>query len=209
SAHFFAYRLGPPEELGAFLVGNVAGAWNAEWVGEVGAQGWMSVRAAVTAIGRNRSLTSLLRACVDFGGDVDTVAAIALGAASMSEDYARDLPAALVNGLEDGPFGRDFLRSLDRRLLERFGFEPRTYVARDGPRLQLRVGHFHVCYDVGEAGGARQGRATQGDEEDGGHPMKIIALRDARASLSSYVEQAQGDRLLITKHGRPAALLIG
>jgi len=125
SAHFFAFRLGTPDELGAFLVENVAGAWDAEWVGEVGPKGWMSVRAAITAIGRNRSLTSLLRECVDFGGDVDTVAAIALGAASMSEDYARDLPEALVNGLENGPFGRDFLRSLDRRLLEKFGFEPR------------------------------------------------------------------------------------
>lgn len=126
AAHFFAHRLGQPEELGAFLVENVRGAWDAEWVGEVGPKGWMSVRAAVTAIRRNRSLTALLRACVDFGGDVDTVAAIALGAASMSEDYARDLPQALVDGLENGPFGRDFLRSLDRRLLEKFGFEPRA-----------------------------------------------------------------------------------
>jgi ADP-ribosylglycohydrolase len=126
SAHYFAYRLGPPDELGAFLVENVNGAWDTEWVGEVGPKGWMSVRAAVTAIGHNRSLTSLLRECVDFGGDVDTVAAIALGAASMSEDYARDLPQALVDGLENGPFGRDFLRALDRRLLERFGFEPRA-----------------------------------------------------------------------------------
>jgi ADP-ribosylglycohydrolase len=126
SAHFFAYRLGEPEELGAFLVANVAGAWDAEWVGEVGPKGWMSVRAAVTAIGRNRSLASLLRDCVDFGGDVDTVAAIALGAASMSESYAHDLPAALLDGLEDGPFGRDFLRALDRRLLEKFGFAPRA-----------------------------------------------------------------------------------
>jgi len=126
SAHFFAYRLGPPEELGAFLVENVDGAWDAEWVGEVGHKGWMSVRAAITAIGHNRSLSSLLRECVDFGGDVDTVATIALGAASMSEDYAQDLPQALVDGLENGPFGRDFLSALDRRLLERFGFEPRA-----------------------------------------------------------------------------------
>ncbi|MFT3775725.1 MAG: ADP-ribosylglycohydrolase family protein [Minicystis sp.] len=126
AAHFFAYRLGSPEELGAFLVENVEGAWDAAWVGEVGPKGWMSVRAAITAIRRNRSLASLLRDCVEFGGDVDTVAAIALGAASMSEDYARDLPEALVDGLENGPFGRDFLRSLDRRLLQKLGFEPRT-----------------------------------------------------------------------------------
>ena len=39
--------------------------------------------------------------------------------------------------------------------------------------------------------------------------MKIVPLREAKASLSSYVEQAQRDRVLITKHGRPAALVIG
>jgi ADP-ribosyl-[dinitrogen reductase] hydrolase len=120
AAHFFAYRLGGPAELGAFLVDHVPGAWDVEWVGEVGPKGWMSVRAAVTAVGRNHSLTSLLRACVDFGGDVDTVAAVALGAASLSEDYVHDLPAALIDGLENGPCGRDFLCALDRQLLERF-----------------------------------------------------------------------------------------
>lgn len=126
ATHFFAYRIGPPDRLGAFLVEHASGAWDAKWVGEVGAKGWMSVRAAVTAIGRNRSLTALLRDCVDFGGDVDTVAAIALGAASMSEYYAHDLPDALVVGLENGPFGRDSLRVLDAKLFERFGITTRA-----------------------------------------------------------------------------------
>jgi ADP-ribosyl-[dinitrogen reductase] hydrolase len=122
SAHFFAYRLGKPSALGSFLVAHVAGEWDRTFVGEVGPKGWMSVRAAVTALGRNQSLSALLHDCVEFGGDVDTVAAIALGAASMSEDYAADLPPTLALGLENGPFGRDFIRALDQRLLAKFGF---------------------------------------------------------------------------------------
>jgi len=39
--------------------------------------------------------------------------------------------------------------------------------------------------------------------------MKIVPLREAKATLSGCVEAAQQDRVLITKHGRPAALVIG
>ena len=39
--------------------------------------------------------------------------------------------------------------------------------------------------------------------------MKVVPLREAKASLSRYVDRAQTDRVLITRHGRPAALVIG
>jgi prevent-host-death family protein len=39
--------------------------------------------------------------------------------------------------------------------------------------------------------------------------MKVVPLREAKASLSSYIQQSQKDRVLITKHGRPAALVMG
>jgi prevent-host-death family protein len=39
--------------------------------------------------------------------------------------------------------------------------------------------------------------------------MKVVALREAKASLSGYIAKSQQDRVLITKHGRPAALVIG
>lgn len=39
--------------------------------------------------------------------------------------------------------------------------------------------------------------------------MKTVALREAKQSLSGYVEHAQRERVLITKHGKPAALVIG
>lgn len=39
--------------------------------------------------------------------------------------------------------------------------------------------------------------------------MKVVALREAKATLSRCVEAAQRDRILITRHGKPAALVIG
>ncbi len=39
--------------------------------------------------------------------------------------------------------------------------------------------------------------------------MKTVALREAKQSLSGYVEHAQRERVLITRHGKPAALVIG
>ena len=39
--------------------------------------------------------------------------------------------------------------------------------------------------------------------------MKVVAVREAKASLSEYIEESQRDRVLITRHGKPAALVIG
>jgi prevent-host-death family protein len=39
--------------------------------------------------------------------------------------------------------------------------------------------------------------------------MKVVALRDAKQQLSGCVVRAQRERVLITKQGRPAALMIG
>ncbi len=39
--------------------------------------------------------------------------------------------------------------------------------------------------------------------------MKVVALAKAKNELSAYVEEAQRGRVLVTRHGRPAALIIG
>jgi ADP-ribosylglycohydrolase len=65
---------------------------------------------------RNQSVADLLVDCVNFGGDVDTVAAIAMAAAACADDIVRDIPDTLWNGLENGRFGRDSLIELDQDL---------------------------------------------------------------------------------------------
>jgi ADP-ribosylglycohydrolase len=115
--HYFLYDLGTKEDLGAFLEGQVPGPWSAPWIGKVGPKGWMSVRAAITAVARNQRLSDLLIDCVAFTGDVDTVATIALAAASCSREYEQDLPENLVLMLENGTYGRDYLVDLNARLM--------------------------------------------------------------------------------------------
>lgn len=117
AAHYFAYRLGPVSDLPAFLEVHVPNEWLRPHKGKVGAEGVSAVRAAVTAIVAERSLAALLKRCVDFTGDVDTVAAVALGAASCSEEYVHDLPERLAADLESGAWGAPYLRALDERLM--------------------------------------------------------------------------------------------
>lgn len=116
-SHYFIYRLGPKRELGVFLENHVAGEWSKLWQGEVKSKGWMSVRAAITAVMRNDSLSELLKDCIAFTGDVDTVAAIALAAASCSQEITQDLPEHLIAGLENDSYGREYIMALDRKLM--------------------------------------------------------------------------------------------
>jgi ADP-ribosyl-[dinitrogen reductase] hydrolase len=116
-SHYFIYKLGQKHELGQFLDAHVPGEWSNPWQGEVRSKGWMSVRAAITAVMRNDGLSELLKDCIAFTGDVDTVAAIALAAASCSEEIAKDLPNHLISGLENDTYGRDYIIDLDRKLM--------------------------------------------------------------------------------------------
>lgn len=118
-SHYFIYRLGAKQQLGEFLETHVCGEWSKPWQGEVRSKGWMSVRAAITAVIRNDSLSELLKDCIAFTGDVDTVGAIALAAAACSEEITQDLPNHLIDGLENGTYGRDYIIQLDKQLMAR------------------------------------------------------------------------------------------
>jgi ADP-ribosyl-[dinitrogen reductase] hydrolase len=120
--HYFLYNRGAKADLGAFLDSHVPGyAWAEPWQGKVGAQGWVSVKAAITAVMGHDCLSAMLLACIDFTGDVDTVATIAMGAASCSPEVKQDLPEHLVDRLENGTYGRDYIQILDRQLLAKVG----------------------------------------------------------------------------------------
>ena len=54
------------------------------------------------------------------GGDTDTLATIAMAAASLS-DLPNDLSPTLLAELEEGPRGAELLVPLDQQLAQRFG----------------------------------------------------------------------------------------
>lgn len=118
-AHYFLYDVGEKSGVGDWLNRHIHSDinWAEPYRGKVKAKGWMSVRAAITAVTRNDSLSALLKDCIAFTGDVDTVASIALACASHSKEYKNDLPQDLIDTLENGQYGRDYLVELDRHLL--------------------------------------------------------------------------------------------
>ncbi|MEV0681766.1 ADP-ribosylglycohydrolase family protein [Actinosynnema sp. NPDC050436] len=117
AVHYCRYDLGPVAEVGGWVADRLGSpVWARPWTGPVGSKGVMSVRAALTALAGGSSASGVLRACVAWTGDVDTVATVALAAASTSSRVVADLPAVLVEGLENGRYGRDHLARLDARL---------------------------------------------------------------------------------------------
>lgn len=121
AVHYCHHNLGPVARVGHWVDSQLhSGGWSQPWHGKVGAKGWMSVRAALTAMTVSTSMSEILRACVAFTGDVDTVATIALAAVSRSAEIARDLPPVLLRDLERGRYGYDYLADLDTRLLSAF-----------------------------------------------------------------------------------------
>lgn len=120
SVWHFAHGGGKKADLSAFLEATVPHpgwpAWREDYQGKVGLEGMRCVQAALTAVRRNDNLRDLLKDCIDFTGDVDTVAAIAMGVASVCPEYDKGIPQALYDGLENGNYGRDYLEALDDRL---------------------------------------------------------------------------------------------
>lgn len=125
AVHYCHHRIGPTREVATWVEHQLrrrggTQEWARPWRGKVGGQGVMSARAALTALTGATRLSELLRECIAFTGDVDTVATIALAAASRAADIEQDLPGHLYDTLENGRYGRDHLAALDERLLHRF-----------------------------------------------------------------------------------------
>jgi ADP-ribosyl-[dinitrogen reductase] hydrolase len=116
-SHYFAHDRGPKALLGSFLEATVPGwAWSEDWTEWATVMGIPCTHAAITAVRNGSSLQEVLMLSVSVGGDVDTVAAIAMFAASLCPEIKNDLPDSLYDGLENGEFGKDYLMKLDRQL---------------------------------------------------------------------------------------------
>jgi len=118
ATHYFLYKVGLKSKLCEFIEAHIDGNWAEPWQGKVGSKGWMSVKAALTALLQSHSMSDLLRASIAFTGDVDTVATIALAAGAHSDEIEQDLPDHLYQGLERSQFGYEYIKKLDKKLLE-------------------------------------------------------------------------------------------
>jgi ADP-ribosyl-[dinitrogen reductase] hydrolase len=123
ATHYMYYGFGSRQDLGHWLDQTLAVhgyRWSKPWQGSVGSPGTESTHAAITAVMEATSLRDLLIRCVAFTGDVDTVAAIAMGAAWGYPDLPNDLAESLLTGLEPHSSLKGLMADLDNKLLAKY-----------------------------------------------------------------------------------------
>jgi len=93
--------------------------WNPK-SGHVRVFAWDVVEAAIYAIEEHNSLKKILKQCVDYCGDTDTSAAVAMAAASCCKQIKSDLPPKLIDNLENKTYGKGYLLELDEKLAAKY-----------------------------------------------------------------------------------------
>lgn len=133
--HYFYHRLGPKENLCQWLKstyfgdaihedepfeadGEIVKCWKPGQ--RVRCHAWDCLESAIYAIESHNTMSGVLQQCIAYTGDVDTVAAIAMGPASCSDEIEQNLPVELTDNLENRTYGKSYLLELDRRLYEKF-----------------------------------------------------------------------------------------
>ncbi|MBX2859064.1 MAG: ADP-ribosylglycohydrolase family protein [Cellvibrionaceae bacterium] len=116
SAHYFIYNVGKKDNLTEFVEHHTEFIWNSNWTAPVACCGQETVNALLTVLKKSASLKDILVNSVAFSGDVDTVAATGLGIGCCSKEYDTALPTFLYEDLEDGRFGKSYLKVIDTQL---------------------------------------------------------------------------------------------
>lgn len=116
--HYFIYQKGKKASLLEYLQDIQHIKWKGNWQGEVGVNAKETVEAVLTVLLQENTLTNMLKKSVDFGGDVDTVASLALAIGKMSVEIENDLPKWLYKDLENEKYGMDYILELDKNLLK-------------------------------------------------------------------------------------------
>ena len=121
AAHYFIYKIGIKKYFRKYINDIINHNFITPWNGNiVSSSGIDCVIAAFTAIENNDNLKDILKESINYTGDVDTVASIALGIASCSNEIEKNLPLELYTQLENGTYGRDYLINLDQKLKAKF-----------------------------------------------------------------------------------------
>jgi ADP-ribosylglycohydrolase len=132
AVHYFLHKNGSKDGLWDYLKNhpfeaNISSVWEEKWPAKtrVTSDAIPCVKAAITAVVETDSFSKCLLHCVDYTGDVDSIAAMAMGIASVipnEKEMKSDLPQNLLDGLENGEYGFNYLRKLDILLLGKSRF---------------------------------------------------------------------------------------
>ena len=119
-SHFVLHTDEPLSRMREFMLDHVPdlSAINMSWKGRVAGDelGMYTVQAVRTILVSSNTLSDVIRQTLEFGGDTDSVGAIAMGIASCRLE--NDLPDFFEKQLESGgTYGVSFLRELGSRLM--------------------------------------------------------------------------------------------
>ncbi len=122
SAWYLRNKAGPLKDLQKWLSSQGMPVFEHVWHGKVGIEGMQCALAAIFTVTTSTTMLEVLKRSVDWGGDTDTVAAIACGLASLTDEIVdnTDEKPFLLRDLENGAYGRDYLIKLDKTLFAEF-----------------------------------------------------------------------------------------
>lgn len=119
-AHYALHKGLQVQNITQVLATHKLDQWDFNWTKAVSVDAFDTLSAALTCLVNKRSISELLKSCVDLCGDTDSVASIAVGLASCFNEYSNDLPSALIDNLDESTYGINYLNALEAKLQYRY-----------------------------------------------------------------------------------------
>lgn len=117
AAHYFLYKKGEKKQLAQYLEHILSLSFNFQRESTLKMEAMPTVNTVIALVLEYKSMSACLKEAVSLGGDTDTVASLALSILSLCSDTINDLPEWMYLALENNSFGKDYLISLDKKLL--------------------------------------------------------------------------------------------
>lgn len=118
--HYFLYKNVNKNELRDRLLMEIEEIYRTDKTDRVACDAIDTVDAVLTVLLKSNTFSEILINSIELGGDTDSVASIALGLASLSEQFTNDLPEFLYTDLENEKYGKDYILELENKLKKKF-----------------------------------------------------------------------------------------
>jgi ADP-ribosyl-[dinitrogen reductase] hydrolase len=120
SVYYFKNKIGTKDNLQKYLEDEFGLAIDGNKTTRCACDALETIDAVITVLNQSSSMYEIIDKSILMGGDTDSVASIACGIASMSNEFDKSLPSYMYDYIENGTYGRDYIIKLDEMLMEKF-----------------------------------------------------------------------------------------
>jgi ADP-ribosyl-[dinitrogen reductase] hydrolase len=113
AVHFYQYKIYQQTSLIEFLNETLKENEVYEVIAPIDMHGFPTTKAVIRLVSDYDNMSLCLKDSIDFGGDTDTVASLCMALLSVKSTSINNLPKFLFDELENGKYGRDYLKKLD------------------------------------------------------------------------------------------------